>query len=183
MPAGIMLRQPPWSETEVSASELTFVTNYRSKLLKTRIEQPRLNPYRWKMLQAARFIGKGAFQKRAKTAWRFFLLVFITTIEVWDLSQAFPVLRKALSSEKLKLWFIQRSRDEGCNRHGEALRSSWLPNGTVKETKVIGGYPILVNAAVDAVKKWRFEAARKQALGHWSLSLIPETSRRDKISR
>ena len=32
-------------------------------------------------------------------------------------------------------------------------------NGLVKETKVIGGHPILVNAAVDAVKKWRFETA------------------------
>lgn len=33
------------------------------------------------------------------------------------------------------------------------------PNGTVKDTKVIGGHPILVNAAMDAVKKWRFEPA------------------------
>ena len=36
------------------------------------------------------------------------------------------------------------------------------PNGTVKETKVIGGHPILVNAAIDAVKKWRFEAASSE---------------------
>ena len=33
------------------------------------------------------------------------------------------------------------------------------PNGSVKDTKVIGGHPILVNAAVDAVKKWKFESA------------------------
>ena len=33
------------------------------------------------------------------------------------------------------------------------------PNGAVKDTKVIGGHPILVNAALDAVKKWRFESA------------------------
>ena len=33
------------------------------------------------------------------------------------------------------------------------------PNGNVKETKVIGGHPILVNAAVDAVKRWKFESA------------------------
>ena len=37
-------------------------------------------------------------------------------------------------------------------------------NGTVKETKVIGGHPILVNAAVDAVKKWRFEAASAESV-------------------
>jgi TonB family protein len=39
------------------------------------------------------------------------------------------------------------------------------PNGEVKETKVIGGHPILVNAAVDAVKKWRFETASAESTG------------------
>lgn len=39
------------------------------------------------------------------------------------------------------------------------------PNGTVKDTKVIGGHPILVNAAVDAVKKWRFEPASGESTG------------------
>ena len=38
-------------------------------------------------------------------------------------------------------------------------------NGIVKDTKVIGGNPILVNAAVDAVKKWRFEAASDESVG------------------
>jgi protein TonB len=37
-------------------------------------------------------------------------------------------------------------------------------NGTVKETKVIGGHPILVNAAVDAVKKWRFEPGPSETM-------------------
>ncbi len=40
-----------------------------------------------------------------------------------------------------------------------------LANGEVKETKVIGGHPILVNAAVDAVKKWRFETASAESTG------------------
>ena len=39
------------------------------------------------------------------------------------------------------------------------------PNGSVKDTKVIGGNPILVNAAIDAVKKWRFEAANDESVG------------------
>ena len=39
------------------------------------------------------------------------------------------------------------------------------PNGAVKETKVIGGHPILVNAAVDAVKKWRYETASAESTG------------------
>ena len=39
------------------------------------------------------------------------------------------------------------------------------PNGNVKETKVIGGHPILVSAAVDAVKKWKFETASGESTG------------------
>jgi outer membrane biosynthesis protein TonB len=35
----------------------------------------------------------------------------------------------------------------------------------VKDTKVIGGNPILVNAAVDAVKRWRFEPASDESTG------------------
>ena len=30
-------------------------------------------------------------------------------------------------------------------------------NGTVKEARVVGGHPVLANAALDAAKKWRFE--------------------------
>lgn len=39
------------------------------------------------------------------------------------------------------------------------------PNGTVKETKVIGGHPILVNAVLDAVKKWKFETGSAESTG------------------
>jgi len=39
------------------------------------------------------------------------------------------------------------------------------PNGVVKATKVVGGHPLLVNAAVEAVKKWRFEAASEETTG------------------
>jgi len=43
------------------------------------------------------------------------------------------------------------------------------PNGSVKTTKVVGGHPLLVNAAVDAVKKWLFEPARqgKEPVAVW----------------
>ncbi len=43
------------------------------------------------------------------------------------------------------------------------LEVTVAPNGTVKDTKVIGGNPILVNAATDAVKKWRFDAANDES--------------------
>lgn len=34
------------------------------------------------------------------------------------------------------------------------------PNGTVKSTRVLGGNPVLINAAQDAVTKWKFEPAQ-----------------------
>jgi TonB family protein len=35
-------------------------------------------------------------------------------------------------------------------------------DGHVVSTKVLGGHPVLANAAVDAIKKWRFEPAPKE---------------------
>jgi len=34
------------------------------------------------------------------------------------------------------------------------------PNGTVKSTRVLGGNPVLVDAAQDAVGKWKFDTAQ-----------------------
>ena len=39
------------------------------------------------------------------------------------------------------------------------------PNGRVKEAKVVGGHPLLANAALEAVKKWRFEPAAMESSG------------------
>ena len=39
------------------------------------------------------------------------------------------------------------------------------PNGTVKEAKLLGGHPLLANAALDAVRKWRFEAGPEESTG------------------
>ena len=37
-------------------------------------------------------------------------------------------------------------------------------DGRVTNTKVIGGSPLLVGAAMDALKKWRFEPAAKESI-------------------
>jgi TonB family protein len=47
------------------------------------------------------------------------------------------------------------------------------PNGNVKETKVIGGHPILVTAAVDAVKKWKFDPAGAETTGILEIKFDP----------
>ncbi len=38
-------------------------------------------------------------------------------------------------------------------------------NGSVKDARVVGGHPVLANAALDAVKKWRFEPAGTESTG------------------
>jgi TonB family protein len=38
------------------------------------------------------------------------------------------------------------------------------PGGRVKNTRTIGGSPVLVNAALDAIRMWRYEAAPKETV-------------------
>jgi len=39
------------------------------------------------------------------------------------------------------------------------------PNGSVKDARVVGGHPVLANAALDAAKKWRFEPTSTESTG------------------
>ena len=48
------------------------------------------------------------------------------------------------------------------------------PNGQVKTTRAIGGHPILVNAAVDAIKQWRFESASTESSGVVEFKFQPQ---------
>ena len=38
-------------------------------------------------------------------------------------------------------------------------------NGSVKSTKVLGGNPVLIEAATDAVHKWKFEPSSEESTG------------------
>jgi len=38
-------------------------------------------------------------------------------------------------------------------------------NGGIKNTKLVGGHPILASAAMDAVRKWRYESAAEETTG------------------
>jgi len=48
------------------------------------------------------------------------------------------------------------------------------PNGTIKDSKVIGGNPVLVNAAMDALKKWKFETASDESTGTLEFKFQPQ---------
>lgn len=48
------------------------------------------------------------------------------------------------------------------------------PNGTVKSSKAIGGHPVLVNAALDAMKHWKFEPAPTESSGIVEFKFQPQ---------
>ena len=45
------------------------------------------------------------------------------------------------------------------------IQEAVAPNGIVKDAHVVGGHPVLANAALDAAKKWRFESASEESSG------------------
>ena len=38
-------------------------------------------------------------------------------------------------------------------------------SGAIKNTKLVGGHPILASAAMDAVRKWRYESGAEETTG------------------
>ncbi len=48
------------------------------------------------------------------------------------------------------------------------------PNGTVKSSKPLGGHPVLVNAAMEAVKQGKFEPAPTESSGVVEFKFQPE---------
>jgi TonB family protein len=48
------------------------------------------------------------------------------------------------------------------------------PNGTVKSSKAVGGHPMLVNAAQDAMRQWRFEPAVAESSGIVEFKFQPQ---------
>lgn len=48
------------------------------------------------------------------------------------------------------------------------------PNGSVKDSKVVGGNPVLVNAAMDALRKWKFEPANDESVGTVEFKFQPQ---------
>ena len=48
------------------------------------------------------------------------------------------------------------------------------PNGQVKDAHIVGGHPVLANAALDAAKKWRFEPAPTDSSGVIDFKFEPQ---------
>lgn len=48
------------------------------------------------------------------------------------------------------------------------------PGGAVKSMKVLGGHPLLVNAALEALKKWKFEPGPDENTGVVEFKFQPQ---------
>jgi len=48
------------------------------------------------------------------------------------------------------------------------------PGGAVKSAKAVGGHPLLVNAAIDAMKQWKFETAPTDSSGIVEFKFQPQ---------
>jgi TonB family protein len=48
------------------------------------------------------------------------------------------------------------------------------PNGRVMSSKPVGGHPVLVNAAVEAMKHWKFEPAQTESSGIVEFKFQPQ---------
>jgi TonB family protein len=111
--------------------------------------------------------GNVSFQTISKSMRKFVLLILMLTTLPGPF-QAVPGYSQEGSDRKVKSK-VQPAYPEIARRMGLTgivkIQVVVSPNGTVKETKVIGGHPILVNAAIEAVKKWKFEAASSESTG------------------
>ena len=38
-------------------------------------------------------------------------------------------------------------------------------NGTIKDAKLVGGHPVLATAALEAIKKWRYDSSTEETTG------------------
>jgi TonB family protein len=48
------------------------------------------------------------------------------------------------------------------------------PNGTVKSSKPVGGHPLLISAAMEAIKRWKFEPAATESSGIVEFKFQPQ---------
>jgi len=93
------------------------------------------------------------------------VLILSSVLAVMSVSLAYPQSGNAQGSSDRKISArvapVYPDLAKKMHIHG-AVRVEAIvrPNGTVKSTRVLGGNPVLVDAALDAVGKWKFEPAQ-----------------------
>ena len=54
------------------------------------------------------------------------------------------------------------------------IQATVAANGAVKDCRVVGGHPVLANAVIEAVQKWRFEAGPQEKTENLEFRFDPE---------
>ncbi|MFY9792569.1 MAG: energy transducer TonB [Candidatus Sulfotelmatobacter sp.] len=90
------------------------------------------------------------------------LLAGVGTFGVWAQNNDSEIVRRAKSKVQPEYPELARKMNITGTVRVQVVVS---PNGTVKDAKVVGGHPVLAGAALDAVKKWRFEPAPGESTG------------------
>ncbi len=87
-------------------------------------------------------------------------IFFFTVVGLVSLGKAQNVAETVDSGRKVIVRIAPRCPDLARRLHIQGtvkLEAIVRPNGTVKQTRALGGNPVLVDAATEAVSKWKFE--------------------------
>jgi TonB family protein len=86
--------------------------------------------------------------------------IFFTVIGLVSLGRAQNATETVSSGRKVILRIAPTCPDLARRLHIQGpvkLEAVVRPNGSVKQTRALGGNPVLVDAAIEAVSKWKFE--------------------------
>lgn len=114
--------------------------------------------------------GDGYFMRKAFSSIAVALVVF-TSLAVAQ-NAAAPVSERKVSSRVAPAYpeLAKKMRLQGVVK----IEAIVKPNGTVKSTRVLGGNPVLVDAATEAVNKWKFEPAQSETTEVVQLTFNPQ---------
>ena len=95
------------------------------------------------------------FASVALVAWTTVLTITVLTTDAWAAQGSTDAVDRKVTQRVAPVFpeLARRMHIHGAVKVEVVIR----PNGIVKSTRVLGGNPVLVDAAADAVKKWKFE--------------------------
>jgi TonB family protein len=104
-------------------------------------------------IESMRRIAK--FASVALVAWTTVLTITVLTTDAWAAQGSTDAVDRKVTQRVAPVFpeLARRMHIHGAVKVEVVIR----PNGIVKSTRVLGGNPVLVDAAADAVKKWKFE--------------------------
>jgi len=98
--------------------------------------------------------------------WRGFSFLAVAVIALTTVSTAQSAPASAPSGRKIASRATANYPDlaKKMHVHGTVrVEAVVRSNGSVKSTRILGGNPVLVDAALEAVAKWRFETAQSES--------------------